>query len=225
MPYLILFDIDHTLLFEKSAHRMAFHMAMNDVYGTKVSIDDIPHAGMTDQQIIVEVLKLHGIKENNITDKLDICKNRMCEIFFQHVSKDTIEMMPGVKELLFDLQKNGHKTALVTGNLECIAKKKMEVAEISQFFPIGGFGSDSFERKELIKLSITRSEQYYHQRFHNNVILIGDTLRDMIAGREAHIRTIGVATGSTPTEELQKTTAHLVVKNLLEREKIIQLLQ
>ena len=62
-----LFDIDGTLF--KTAnpvHKNAFAYAFNKVYGVDAKQTEIRPEGMVDNQIIIEVLKLHGLSETEI---------------------------------------------------------------------------------------------------------------------------------------------------------------
>ena len=57
MEKLALFDIDKTLITSSKAHDMAFSAAFKKVYGFDTNQRAINHHGMTDQQIIIEVIK------------------------------------------------------------------------------------------------------------------------------------------------------------------------
>jgi len=63
MDKLVLFDIDSTLIKGAKGHREAFSEAFKEIYGVDTTIDIINHHGMTDQQIIIEVLKKNGLDE------------------------------------------------------------------------------------------------------------------------------------------------------------------
>ena len=62
---LVLFDIDGTLAASGHAHKDSFSEAFKKVYGVATDISIIKSAGMTDQQIITEVLKKEGFKNEN----------------------------------------------------------------------------------------------------------------------------------------------------------------
>ena len=51
--------------------------------------------------------------------------------------------------------------------------------------------------------------------------MIGDTIRDILAGKRVGVKTIAVATGNVPKEELQEAGADLVVETLAETEKLL----
>ena len=57
MNKLVLFDIDKTLIPSSRAHHQSFSEAFKKVYGIDTTIEIINHHGMTEQQVIIEVLK------------------------------------------------------------------------------------------------------------------------------------------------------------------------
>ena len=59
---LALFDVDKTLIRVSKGHSTAFSIAFKIVYGIDAKIDEIDHHGMTDQQVIIEVLKIMAWK-------------------------------------------------------------------------------------------------------------------------------------------------------------------
>ncbi|MBA3064475.1 haloacid dehalogenase, partial [Candidatus Woesearchaeota archaeon] len=60
---LALFDIDGTLVKGFKAHNEAFSEAFRKVYQVDATVDTIAVQGMTEQQVIIEVLKQHGLNE------------------------------------------------------------------------------------------------------------------------------------------------------------------
>lgn len=195
MDKLILFDIDKTLIESLKGHKVAFSEAFRKIYGVDTTIDIINHHGMTDQQIITEVLKKNGLDEKTIKSKLEECMKVMINSFNETVSSDEIILLDGVQELLEELSINNVLMGLVTGNLEPIARGKLKKVGLNHYFKVGGFGSDDINRTNLVKLAIKRAEENLDFKFNNNVFLFGDAPQDMKAGKEAGVRTIGVATG------------------------------
>jgi phosphoglycolate phosphatase-like HAD superfamily hydrolase len=226
MDKLILFDIDKTLL--KSGnflHKAAFSQALKEVFDIEASIDIVEHQGKTDQQIIIDVLRKKGIEESIIKEKMaDIIKAMV--IFFENkVGEENSIIADGVVELLQTLNNKKILMGLVTGNLEAIAWGKMKKAGLDNYFKVGGFGSNDINRANLVKIAITKAENNFGFKFNNNVFLVGDTPRDILAGQEAGVKTIGVATGNYATTDLEKEKPNLVLKDLTQRDKILELIE
>jgi phosphoglycolate phosphatase-like HAD superfamily hydrolase len=221
MDKLALFDIDGTLTKGTKAHKAAFSKAFKKVYGVDTSVDVINTYGMTDQQIMIEVLKENGLDEQSIKSKLKECVKATLEFFNDAIDTDQIIVLDGVKGLLEELHKRNVLIGLVTGNLEPIAWSKMKRVGLDHYFKLGGFGSDDINRTNLVKIAIKRAEQNFDFKFDDNVFLFGDTLKDVQAGRKAGVKTIGVATTIYSTEQLKQSGADFVLDNLKDKEKVL----
>ena len=187
---LVLFDIDQTLLEVSQSHILSFSLAFKKVFGVDAGIEVIAHQGMTDQQIVVDVLKMKGFGEKMIMSKMGECMSSMAEFFNELVLDEEIKVLAGVKELLCELDKRDVLMGLVTGNLEPIARSKLERVGLSHYFKVGGFGSDDINRANLVRIAIRRAEEMGF-RFDDNVILFGDSMHDIKAGCEGGVKTVG----------------------------------
>ncbi len=224
MNKLILFDVDYTLINGLNGHKQAFIVAFEKVYGIKTNIDIIEHYGMTDQEIIIKVLLKNKLERKEIFTKLEKCMKEMESVFKKLVDNDEIILLPGVKETLRHLTDYDVGIGLITGNLEVIAREKLNKAGISSYFKFGGFGSDNLKRSNLVKIAIERAKKIYQCEF-NDIFIIGDTPRDIRAGEEAGVKTIGVATGDYSKNQLKKAGANFVLESLNEREKLIRIIE
>ncbi|MBS1267167.1 MAG: Pyrophosphatase PpaX [Candidatus Woesearchaeota archaeon] len=221
MQKLILFDIDGTLIKSCRVHWESFCEAFSKVYGIETSIDVIDHCGMTDMQVVLNVLEKKGMPRDKILEKIPKTKQVMINYYNENKHKGKVRAYKGVLELLSKLSKD-NLLGLVTGNLEPIAYGKLEKANLNQFFKLGGFGSDHMIREELVKIAITRATSQHGFYYENNVILIGDTPKDIEAGKKAGVKTIGVAQKNYSVKELSK--ADVVLENLSNTEKVFDII-
>lgn len=225
MHNLVLFDIDSTLTHETKSHKRAFSEAFKKVYGLSTSIDVINYQGMTDQQIIFEVMKKIGIKEELIKRKINECMREMVRIFNDKLKDEEIKAIEGVPELLKTLHKSGVYMGLVTGNLEEIGRSKLKKVGLNHYFKIGGFGSDDIDRTKLVRLAIKKAQKKFKVRFKKNILLIGDTPLDIKAGKQAAIHTIGVTTGAYTKEQLKKAGADFIISNPRYKKEVLEILK
>jgi len=229
MKVLVLFDIDRTILrtkFYPSTQRRAFSVAMKEVYGINTDVDLIEHRGMTDQQILIEILKLHGFSNDEIQKGLARCMQRMEEFFRKHLRADELEVLEGVEELLKRLQEEGVFLGLITGNLKVIAKKKLTELGLWDYFQVGAFGSDSVDRAKLVRLAVRRTKKLGFKP--ERIFTIGDTPRDVDAAKKSgikNIKTIAVATGSSSVDELKEAGADFVFKNLKDVDAVVSVIK
>lgn len=226
MNKLVLFDIDKTLIHGSSAHKDAFRVAFKKVYDVIGSQDDINHHGKTDRQIIIEVLKIKGLKEDQIFRKIDECIQTIIDVYNQTAKNDQISLLDAVKELLEEFEKRKVLMGLVTGNIESIARSKLTKVNLNQYFKLGGFGSDPHnDRSDLVKLAIKKAESKFGFKSDGkNVFLFGDAVADMQAGKEGGATTIGVTTGVFTKEELQKAGADFVLPDLKDKNEVLKIL-
>ena len=220
MDKLILFDIDGTLT-KGRGHPDAFAHALKAVYEVDAEQPE-GTSGMTDQQIIMKTLVEKGLDEQEIVKRIGLCMEEMARYYEESIPNRNVEIFEGIPELLAELEKHRILLGVVTGNVERIAKAKLEKAGIGHYFKLGGFGSDDFERSNLVRLAIKRAENLGF-KFADNVIVIGDTPRDIKAGKEAGVKTIGVASGHSSRGELEKAGADFVLDNLKDTQRLLEL--
>jgi len=215
MNPLVLFDIDKTLIDKSECHHQAFIHAFKKIYGVDTRVEVINYHGKTDPQIMHEVLLAEGLKEKDIcpykTDFLDCLSN----YFVSNVKYDKIEVMDGCQALLKALENRKVLLGLLTGNIETIAYAKLNHIGLGHYFKLGGFGSDSYYRPNLVLKAIQRAENNFgFRRDKNNIFVVGDTPLDVAAGLKAGILTLGVASGDYSADELKNSGAHFVMDDL-----------
>jgi len=220
---LALFDIDGTLVRGARCHYLAFVESVRKFYGFEEDISGINYAGKTDPQILREVLELGGFSEEEIQYSFKNCLQYMVQFYIKNVYKEHIRALGGVTELLIELKNDNTLLGLVTGNLKPIAYAKLGKADLDDYFPFGGFGSDSADRSLLVKkaLSIARNQFGYDG---DEIFVIGDTPRDVQAAHLNHLKVIAVATGSYSVEELKNCGADFVLKNLKDKNHFLEII-
>lgn len=226
MKKLVLFDIDHTLLNSSEVHIQAFSEAFKVVYGVDTHIYVIEPHGMTDQQIIIDVLKKNGLDEEKIRAKLEDAMTIMVSYFVEHKDEDkTMRPLDGVPELLEKLEESDHVMGLITGNLEPIAREKMKMFGFNHYFKVGGFGNDDANRTKLVEIAIDRANSLTNSEFGNNVFVIGDSPKDIEAAHGAGVRVIGVTTGSYSKADLERAGADFILEDLKKSQKFLEFLK
>ena len=150
--------------------------------------------------------------------------DRMQVHYARIVPSEDIEILGGVFDLLTKLDQNGFLLGLVTGNLEPIARAKLDKIRIGHFFKFGGFGSDHASRTELVKIAARRVENHLDPDGDSSIFHIGDAPQDMKAARQAGVIPIGVTTGIFSARELKTAGAYRTVPDLKNAEAILDIL-
>jgi phosphoglycolate phosphatase len=201
---LLLFDVDGTLLLKATAaHAAAVHEALREVYGIgDLSAVRVEAAGRTDYEIGRAICLQLGIS----ADRFDAGREDFriaCVAAYARLCPDDLSefVAPGVTDVLEALAaRDDTRLALLTGNLEPIARLKIGRAGLGRFFEPGqgGFGSDHEDRTELPAIARRRAGRYPRAR----TVVIGDTPRDIACARADGVRCIAVATGPYGPEDL-----------------------
>lgn len=207
MTVLVLFDIDGTMLLAHGAGRRSVHLAMLDIFGATG-----PHAhpfdGKTDPQIVRELGTMAGIADDIIHAKMDAALDKYYEYLEADITgaPDTVELLPGVHELLdaLDLREDV-MLGLLTGNIEAGASLKLRAVDIEpERFVVGAYGSDAASRPALPAIAQKRATALLGDHLPGSrIVIIGDTPHDLTCGREIGAHAIGVETGRFRAADLQ----------------------
>jgi phosphoglycolate phosphatase len=227
MKQLLLFDIDGTLVRGGPA-KEAFERALVETYGTTGPIESWDFSGKTDPQIARELLSAAG----RTRDEIDAGLPRLWTAYLAGLelglARRPMDLLPGVTLLLdalAELETAGEVAlGLVTGNLARGAELKLASAGLRSTYPVGAFGSDHELRDELPRIALERARQAWGRSFEREqVVIIGDTPRDVQCGRAHGTRTVGVATGRFTRLELEACGADVVLDDFTETEQVLRL--
>jgi len=214
----VLFDIDGTLLWTDGAGRRAVHRALEDVFGAPAP-DGHEFDGKTDPQIVRELMRLAGVADDAIDERLPEALRRYVEILHQELSgaDHTVKTYPGIAPLLDALDaRDDVLLGLLTGNVHEGALAKLDAVGLARDrFRIGAFGSDHASRPELPAIARARAELLLGYAVSGeDVVVIGDTPADMSCGDGIGARAIGVATGRYSVADLGACNAAAVFSDL-----------
>ena len=204
---LLLFDIDGTLVQNAAgAHAEALHEALRRVHNIDPSRAHVEAAGRTDLEIAREILVACGVPPARIDELHNEVRIAATEEFADRCPADLSDrVVPGMPDLLEELAaRDDVILALVTGNLEPIARLKLTRARIGHFFARGqgGFGSDSEDRAELPPIARERAGSRTEPHPRERTWVIGDTPRDIACARADDLRVLCVATGPFAADAL-----------------------
>lgn len=213
---LFIFDIDGTLLKPKGVGRRASERAFKKIYDIDNSMDGMETHGLTDPIILSNMFKKHLNRDYQTLEAEEFFDSYIYFLEDELRKIDKLEVLPGVFDLLEDLSnRDDSLLAVGTGNVEEGGWLKLEYSGLRSFFPFGGFGSDSGNRSELLKIAIEKGEKYIDSSSKiDDVFVIGDTPNDIIHGKKAGAKTIGVATGIYSEVDLEKHSSDYILKDL-----------
>jgi phosphoglycolate phosphatase len=221
---LVLFDIDGTLLSAGGAGRRALSRALEDVYGTAGPIDTYDFRGGTDPQIIRDLLGAAGLPPADIAARERALYGRYLEHLEAEIGDGRgVRLLPGVTALVEALAAHpACVVGLLTGNIEGGARVKLRSTGLWPRFRLGAYGSDDGDRTRLPAVAARRAEALVGRPFRGrDLVVIGDTPRDVGCGRAFGAVCVAVATGWHPVAELQDCGPDHVFADLSETDRVI----
>jgi len=205
---LILFDMDGTLVDIGHVHREAVFGAVRDVFRAELEQDIPPdvHQGNTQHNILRAVGRVLGLDPEWVEAHLDEAIQRQIELSISILERDLQHVvLPGVMALLIKLQDAGHALGLVTGTVSGVTDAVLDRTGLRRFFGVRVCGDEGPDRLSLLQLAVDRAVQAYGWvPGDGEVVVIGDTIRDVEAAKQLGARVVAVASGMTTADELER---------------------
>jgi phosphoglycolate phosphatase len=222
---LILFDIDGTLLRTGDrAHQQALIDSVRVVYGIDADLDGVSLGGMLDSQIVRLALEKYDVPPSDVRSGLGAVMEHMGTRYLELLNGDDRRswLLPGVEELVEQLE-DEFILSVLTGNASSVARAKLIAAGIDRFFSIGAYGDSADHRHELVPVVVKKVEKTLGVLPQpGDVLIVGDTPRDIEAARASSTRVLAVATGRHGIDELADYEPDLLFPDLGEVERVYQ---
>ena len=213
---LVLFDIDGTLLRNAGEHhRAALAAGIRQVTGLETTLQGVSTSGMLDRDLIRLMMTAAGATGRAV----DRSMNAIVAATQQYYSLNCATALHdriciGVPDCLARLSNAGAVLGLVTGNLTAIGWKKVELAGLREFFPMGAFAEDGRTRARLARIAFQRSVRAGLVVRSCRVSVIGDHANDIAAAKSNGFVSVAVATGLMSYEQLREQEPDIVVRTL-----------
>lgn len=211
-PWIILFDIDGTLLtVDRNFNRPLLRSIIDDLGIDYPDMESDPFSGRTDYDIVTSFLVNHDFDEALYHEFKKVYLERLTEeIQEYHVLRHN-----HVDEAIEFFSKPDFITGLLTGNYPDAAIIKLKTANILYEFEFGAFGEFHKDRNMLPQLALTSIKEMLEvEPDPSRFIIIGDTPRDIICAKSAGMKCVAVTTGKFSAEELSELNPDLVINDL-----------
>jgi phosphoglycolate phosphatase-like HAD superfamily hydrolase len=213
---LVLFDVDGTLIHTGGAGVKAFARTLAAEFGQPNGTEGIKFGGRTDPSLVREAFGNCGIPASP----------ENFERFFSayvfwldHLLGNNANggACPGVWQLLDGLRALPQPPllGLLTGNIRLGAEIKLRRYGLWEVFPTGAFGDDDEDRDRIAMIAKTRGSRLLGTELDGDqIVVVGDTPRDIACGRAIGAKVLAVATGGAALEYLKAHRPDWVVEDL-----------
>jgi len=215
-PWLLLFDIDGTLIDTGGKGMAALRKTAIEIFGNEGPPLDL--AGSTDLGILDNLHAHFG------SAPCAERTHRFFETYHIHL-EDSLSSNPaegrvldGVVELMQDIAQAPHaKPALLTGNTMQGAWIKLRHYRLDHHFAFGAYGSDRADRNLLGRIALERALAHTGRAYGpERTLVIGDTPKDIACAHAVGAKCLAVATGQFSEDQLVAAGADWVVCSLRE---------
>lgn len=224
---LVLWDIDGTLIRARALLGQAWDQALATVFQLEGELARVEMAGKTDSQIVLEVLALHGWTDDRAIPHLDRFREAYVAGLHEvrEVLADHIDVLAGAPEILNRLAELGVQQSLLTGNYEAAARLKLGSVNLDHHvdFEVGAFGSDHRDRLQLVAVAVEKWRRLRAPGLTvHDVVVVGDTPRDIACARAGGARAVAIATGQFSAEVLAQHTPDALLTGLEDTEAAVR---
>jgi phosphoglycolate phosphatase-like HAD superfamily hydrolase len=215
-PQAILFDIDGTLISTGGAGARSWRYAFDELYGIPADIGQFTDAGMTDPTVARLTFKAAVGHDPSPREVATVMAAYLDRLPYEVEHSEKYRVLDGAEELLRRLGRDqGILLGITSGAVEAAAHIKLSRPGFNRYFPFGGYGSDSADRIALTKRAMERGGELLGTPLDPaQVLVVGDTPKDLDAAHGAGAVAVGVATGHYSREQLKDAGADHVLDTL-----------
>lgn len=211
--YVLLFDIDGTLIHSGGAGRDALDAALLEAFA-KCGSECIDLHGCTDRNIVARLFEHHGIEMSEAN--WERFRDAYLAALPTRLAGRVGRILPGVKRLIDSLRiRDDVVLGLLTGNVREGARLKLTHYGLFEHFAFGGFGDWHHHRDDVAREAFEAARQHLGRDPEGaRVWVIGDTPHDVRCARAIGARALAVATGAFSCQQLAEHRPDLVLDDL-----------
>lgn len=210
-----LIDIDGTLLLSGGAGFVALEQAFAELHGVDGAMRTVWPAGKTDPAIVAEGFGATLGREPGPREVAAVLERYLVHLPAAVRDSAGFQVFPGVRTGLDGLRARGHLLAVATGNIREAARIKLARAGLDGYFVCGGYGDDSADRAKLVAVAARRAEEHLQRTLDAaEVVVVGDTPRDVQAARDNGFACIAVVSPTVDRLDLEASRPDRIVERL-----------
>jgi phosphoglycolate phosphatase-like HAD superfamily hydrolase len=213
---LAVFDLDQTLVDLVWLHNRAAEAVFQRWFGVSAQATEVDSSGRSLDDILREVSRRRGFSTVKVEAEMPAMLEAYHRVFLDNLCGDSLRcLLPGVPGVLDALIAAGALVGLYTGNSPAVGAAILEATGIGHYFRYRQFGTEVPVRSDMLRRIIRDIARDTGRVFGGKeLVVLGDSARDVAAGLEMGARVVGVATGFYPVDELKRLGADVVFKDM-----------
>jgi phosphoglycolate phosphatase-like HAD superfamily hydrolase len=218
----LLWDMDGTLLNTGGAGVVPLTKAVSNFLGEPVSFDRKATSGLTDYQIVSEILSAWGAMTPTLEDIENILLEYSVGLKFALASKPPM-VLGQVESVLADIsQINGYKSVICTGNFHAGAKIKLASCGLDSYFLEENMfcANDVGHRSQIVKRV---KDEFANQDA--RLWVIGDTPHDISGAKANNVGVIAVESAQFSSDDLLPYAPDFVLSQNWSTSELLTLLE
>ncbi|MBM4453591.1 MAG: HAD family hydrolase [Chloroflexi bacterium] len=220
---LVIFDMDQTLVDFISFHQQTTRQLFKKFFNVDAGLEEVDFSGRSMAENFIELARLKNISSEEVQKNAGKLLETYEMLFGQNIPRNgSRHILPGVKELLEELIRTDHVVVLYTGDSPGVAKHVLESTGLADYFEFCVYGTQARTRLDMVKMAIRKAEEMNEMKFRGkNVVIIGDSVRDINCGKEVGALTIAVATGPHSPQELAEHQPDFLFQDMSDYKKVL----
>lgn len=221
---LVVFDLDQTLVDFINIHDETALELFRRYFGVDAKFTDVDYAGRSFSDNFAEMACLRGVSGDEFRKKLTRLLQDYDRVFAAKMPPDAPEyVLPGARELLEELSRTDNLVVLYTGDPRGIVDTVFRATGLGKYFKFCLYGTEFKARADMVRRALAKAVELTGKKFRGkDIVIIGDSVRDIEVGKEFGALTIAVATGSHTAAELAARQPDYLFENLKDFRKVMK---
>lgn len=221
---LVIFVLDQTLVEVLPVHNETMCRLFQRFYGVEAQFTEVDFSGRNLRDNITALARLKGIGEASMQKNLKAMLDAYDSIFAEVMPADGHRyLLPGVIPLLEAVRKANVVLVLYTGDSRVVAQSICRAAGLDRYFRQSFYGTEVPTRADMLMQAIKWAERHVGRKFNGKeIVIIGDSLRDIECGKQFNVMTIAVVTGYHSAAALSDAQPDFLISDLADTEKVLK---
>ncbi len=221
---LVIFDLDQTLVDFISVYDVAMDGLFQKFFGVSARLTEIDFAGRSLTDSFTKLARLKGIAGSEVSRNSRGLLEEFERLFVRSIPQDSSQfVLPGARELLEALAKTDNVVVLYTGSAAGIVATVLAATNLGKYFKFCLYGTEFKTRADMVGEALDRAERLAGKRFRSkDIVIIGDSLRDVDCGKQFGALTIAVATGLHSADQLSNSQPDSLFASLKDFNRVLK---